>query len=191
VSGEARNSTRRLFFWIAVAFSALVAGAVALVTLIVSPRAFLRLLGFAGVVLTLVSSASMLRSWRRAQRLSVPALLVSAGVSLASLVLYGYFVPLRLGSLVWLGALFFGALIGAAWGLVTPLRLVRGIVQRRGGLWSLALWGGLVALHQVLVVVLGSAPRTAGLLPVAATGIVAGQAATLLASASILRSRRA
>ena len=133
----------------------------------------------------------MLRSWRRAQRLSASALLVSVAVSLASLVLYGFFVRLHLGVLVWLGCLFCGTLIGTACGLLTPLRFTAGVVQRRGGLWSLALCGGLLALHQLLVVVLGSAPRTAGLLPLDATGIVVGQATTLLVSASLLRSRRA
>ncbi len=182
---------RRLLFWLAALFLAFVAAVAGLVTLLVSPRAFLRLLAFSGVLLTLASTVSMLRSWHRAQRLSATALVVSAAVSLASLVLYGFFVRLHLGVLVWLGALFCGTLIGAAWGLLTPLRLTAGVVERCGGLWSLALWGGLLALHQLLVVVLGGAPRTAGLLPLAGTAIVAGQTMTLLVSATPLRSRRA
>ncbi len=183
--------SRRLVFWLASSALASVAAVVGLVTLLVSPRAFLRLLAFGGVLMTLASTVSMLRSWRRAQRLSAAALVVSVAVSLASLVLYGSFVRFHLGALIWLAALFCGTLVGAAWGLVTPLRLTAGVVERRGGLWSLALWGGLLAVHQLLVVVLGSAPKTAGLLPLAATGIVAGQALTLLVSASLLRSRRA
>ncbi len=166
---------------------AFLAAVVALVVLVVSPPLFFRLLALLGVGMTVLSVVAMVRTTRRSTTVSTKAQLLSIAVSALSVLVFAGLLGVRVGPLVWLAALLFGGLLGAAWSFATRLRLEGGLVRRQGGVAHLAIWGAVFLLQQLLAVALGRVPASGMVLLLFGTGLVVGQSATLLARASLLR----
>jgi len=140
----------------------------------------LRLFALAATGLFLLATAVMLRTFRRARRVTAASLLVPALLSLAILVLYC--VLLRAApSVAWFLVSFVaGGALGSVWARTHRLFRGRdGAVRSQANIWYLAVWAAVLSLNQLAVLAAGRGSRVLVGLLVFATGIAAGNAIAL------------
>jgi hypothetical protein len=147
---------------------------------------FFWLLSYVGIVLTLVSVAVMLVTFRMARSIVPLALGVSAtlGVATSALSLW-----LTSGYPTW-------TIVGISFGFGIVLGLFRSTrqmlfidgdrVRARGTIWSLLLWGVVFSLNHAAAGIVGFMPTYGGIVLVFSAGVTAGENIGL-----IVRARRA
>lgn len=173
---QVRKHNSRLILWLCLGLVVLTG----LVLMAVSMRLFLGFVSLVSTGFLLLSIATMLLTFRKKKKITPWPLVITILTSVISLWVYSHILGVHFGGGVTAATLMFGILTGLGWALTTPVRASRGIVEREGNLWYLAVWGAIFVLNQVVVMLTGRPPQIAMLLLLLGTGTVLGNSGNLI-----------
>ena len=171
-----RKSQGRLIVWICLGTIVLIG----LILMVVSMRLFLKYVSLVSTGLFVLSIMTMLLTFRKKKKIAPWPLVITILTSLITLWIYSLLLGVHFGGAITMATLIFGALIGSGWALTTPVRANKGIVEREGNLWYLAVWGAIFVLNQVVIMLTGRPPQIAMLLLLLGTGTVLGNSGSLI-----------
>ncbi len=175
-----RLTSRAVIVLVLLVFSLLVAGGAILLSS--TPlNTFFRILSVLSVVLMVFSVAIVLFTFRKEKTVSPAGLMVSLIMSLSCLAVYLIILNVKMPMLYWVPALFVGIGVGAA--MVGSNRLYQdqqGGIKSQANLWYLAVWGGMFATTQLILIVSGRTPPVSLVLLLFSTGMVLANVSGML-----------
>jgi hypothetical protein len=132
------------------------------------------------VALFALSALLLVFTFRRPRRISVTALLLAMLIGALTPAVFALLIRYRPGPWVLVAMGCLGLATGILWSRSTRIYVAQGQIMARNSVWYLAVWGGLLAITQLVSIVTNRPPGVVMALLIMSTGTVVGMNGSLL-----------
>jgi pSer/pThr/pTyr-binding forkhead associated (FHA) protein len=140
----------------------------------------LKMISVIMVLVFILSILVLAFSFRKAKRVSLPAVFITLAVSFVSLIIFSNLIGYRASFAFWLLMALTGGAIGYLWARSTSVYLENNRVMSRNSIWYLVIWGGVFALNQLITISANRPPTVAMAMLIISTFIVWGTNGSIL-----------
>lgn len=141
------------------------------------------LLKIASIIMLVVFGLSvvlLIVNFRKPKKVSVPSLIIAAGMSLITLVIFSLLIKYQPPLWLWLLMAVIGITVGFFWAKTTKVFIYGHQVISQNSIWYLAVWGGIFAFNQMITIITNRPPDTAMALLIVSTGTVWGTSGDII-----------
>jgi hypothetical protein len=140
----------------------------------------LKMISVIMVLVFILSIIVLAFSFRKAKRVSLPAVFITLAVCFISLIIFSNLIGYQASFAFWLLMAVTGGAIGYLWARSTSVYLENNQVMSRSSIWYLVIWGGVFALNQLITITANRPPAAAMAMLIISTFIVWGTNGSIL-----------